>query len=360
MSIVRRAQHKEFSVIPNTTLNDRRLSWEALGMLAYLISKPTDWQVRVADLTQRPGTGRDRAYRILDELAQNGYVQRRQLQGAGGRFCGWEYLVFDEPQEAPLPENPYTAQPYTAQPYTENQEHTKERDIQKTELTKERVSLKGAQGFRPEPEARTVTESPTAPRSSEGLAEPSEEKPPKSGAVADLSVASNPEPQTEHPAPAAGKSSPAARRDGLAGLAQSLGLTGWQTNFARVAVREEKTRTAWYYLARNHPEVLRCSYRLLDKTGERGTVTWATWLPHLAEDVRTFGAGRVEAALEATIMQAMPKGCWNYYRAKVEGRSRQTERSAQEKQGYGPYSSGYTLADLEREYGITHKGVSHV
>lgn len=77
--------------------------------------------------------------------------------------------------------------------------------------------------------------------------------------------------------------------------------------------------------------MLKASYRLLDKTGERGTVTWASWLPLLAEDVKVFGEGRVEEAIEATIRQAAPRGAWNCYRARVENRpQRKKEEKRQE------------------------------
>jgi len=110
--------------------------------------------------------------------------------------------------------------------------------------------------------------------------------------------------------------------DAVAELAASLGLSDWQRNFARAAVREEAARAAWFGLARNHPEVLKASYRLLDKTGQRTPVAWVAWLPHLAEDVQRQGAEAVQRCLEKAITSASPAGAWGYYRACLEGRSR--------------------------------------
>jgi len=110
--------------------------------------------------------------------------------------------------------------------------------------------------------------------------------------------------------------------DAVAELAASLGLSDWQRNFARAAVREEAARAAWFGLARNHPEVLKASYRLLDKTGQRTPVAWVAWLPHLAEDVQRQGAEAVQRCLEKAITSASPAGAWGYYRACLDGRSR--------------------------------------
>ena len=110
--------------------------------------------------------------------------------------------------------------------------------------------------------------------------------------------------------------------DAVAELAASLGLSEWQRNFARAAVREEAARAAWFGLARNHPEVLKASYRLLDKTGQRTPVAWVAWLPHLAEDVQRQGAEAVRRCLEKAIASASPAGAWGYYRACLDGRSR--------------------------------------
>ena len=110
--------------------------------------------------------------------------------------------------------------------------------------------------------------------------------------------------------------------DAVAELAASLGLSDWQRNFARAAVREEAARAAWFGLARNHPEVLKASYRLLDKTGQRTPVAWVAWLPHLAEDVQRQGAEAVRRCLEKAIASASPAGAWGYYRACLDGRSR--------------------------------------
>jgi hypothetical protein len=357
------------------------LSWEAIGVLGWAQTQPTFTFEKLL----RKGTGRDRAYRILRELLNLGYLERIDHRDEKGRFLEYGYRAATNPHT----ENPEAAEnafrtvlaPHTENPDAAKRAPRKEQGPRDPSPLTETPDSAFALAATPHTENPDAIE--TAPQAAK---EPLAVVPPagfpqavpllklkalKEEILTELKsslnelVLENIKHLTDTGRSRANAQAPVkSKRDGVAELSRSLGLAGWQQNFARAAIKEERSRTAWFYLARNHPEVLKASYRLLDKTGERGPVTWATWLPQLAEDVRTFGADRVEAALEAAIMQAMPKGCWNYYRAKVEGRSRQTERGAQEKQGYeqgyGPYSSGYTLADLEREYGISHKGVSHV
>ena len=86
MSVIRIEKNKNYSVVSNIPLNDFRLSWEASGMMAYLLSKPDDWQVRMTDLTKQRSAGRDKVKRIFKELETYGYLTRKRVGGAGGKF----------------------------------------------------------------------------------------------------------------------------------------------------------------------------------------------------------------------------------------------------------------------------------
>jgi hypothetical protein len=82
-----------FSMNRNTA-QDRSLSWEARGVLAYLLSKPSDWKVMIADLKQN--CGRDKVRKILTELKVNGYMAIGQSRDERGHFTG-EYQVYETP-----------------------------------------------------------------------------------------------------------------------------------------------------------------------------------------------------------------------------------------------------------------------
>jgi len=92
-----------------STAQDKNLSWEARGVLAYLLSKPSDWKVMIADLKQN--CGRDKVRKILAELTQHGYMKISQSRDTKGRFTG-EYQVYETPiAETPIAENPIAENP---------------------------------------------------------------------------------------------------------------------------------------------------------------------------------------------------------------------------------------------------------
>lgn len=89
---------------------DDALSWEARGVLWYLLSQADDWVVLPKNLQQ--GCGRDKVYRILEELEDAGYLKKTLRQGDAGKFSGVEYLVYEEP----FTENTETVEPFTEKP----------------------------------------------------------------------------------------------------------------------------------------------------------------------------------------------------------------------------------------------------
>lgn len=127
MTIIKIA-HRDtpYVTIRRETVQDETLSWEARGMLAYLLSKPLDWTVRPSQLQQC--CGRDKVYGILRELSEHGYVTRTDKRDANGRVLEVEYVVY-EVAENPLP---FPEKPYTVNPNTENH------PLQIKEITKER------------------------------------------------------------------------------------------------------------------------------------------------------------------------------------------------------------------------------
>lgn len=120
--------------------NDTRLSWEARGVMAYLLSKSDDWRIIAANLINQAKAGRDKVYAILDELQQAGYLTRVYQRDERGRVQQVEYRLSEislltENTEVelltglPLTVNtevgrtslqlpclPFTAQPFTANP----------------------------------------------------------------------------------------------------------------------------------------------------------------------------------------------------------------------------------------------------
>lgn len=110
MAIIRSNRQTNYTVIDNRVFADHQLSFAAMGLLGYLLSKPDNWQVSVNQLigttegTEKQSK-RDAVLKMLDELKAKGFVQmKRKAEG------GVDYIVFDSPQsqngEIPLRGNP--------------------------------------------------------------------------------------------------------------------------------------------------------------------------------------------------------------------------------------------------------------
>jgi hypothetical protein len=135
INIIRTVKDREhpYVMVNKSVFEDTRLSWEARGLLGYLLSKPDNWSVRFSHLLKQGHGGRDRLYRMLKELQTYGYLTRTPQTDQTGRFTGWVTRVYETPQPLPekadvgishpLPEKPEVAPltplPDTVQPDTE-------------------------------------------------------------------------------------------------------------------------------------------------------------------------------------------------------------------------------------------------
>jgi hypothetical protein len=103
-----------FTTFANTLLNDESLAADALGVLVCLCSKPGNWKVMPGVLAKRFHCGRDKIYRIMNDLIAAGYATRHPERDAFGKITGWNYEVSNEKMpdtenpevgDDPLPEN---------------------------------------------------------------------------------------------------------------------------------------------------------------------------------------------------------------------------------------------------------------
>ena len=86
-----------FSIIPNTILEDQRLSWKSKGLLCYLISRPDGWKVLIQDLIKRSTDGRDAVKTALAELRVAGYAEIIKERNEKGQVQGSFYQISDTP-----------------------------------------------------------------------------------------------------------------------------------------------------------------------------------------------------------------------------------------------------------------------
>jgi len=91
MALVR-TQHSQ-----NPWPTDETLSWEARGLLAYLLAKPHDWEIQMDDLVQAAPSTEDTLHRIMAELEEHGYARREKKRQYDGSF---QWVTEIRPQAA--------------------------------------------------------------------------------------------------------------------------------------------------------------------------------------------------------------------------------------------------------------------
>ena len=122
---------ENYSVIPNNMLNDEGLDADCLAVMVYLLSKPSNWIVKPTNLQNRFKFGRDKTYRIINQLIKKQYIVREEHR-VEGQYASFTYYVYD----SPFPCLPETAKPEAAKPEAANKDTTKYLKILNKESTK--------------------------------------------------------------------------------------------------------------------------------------------------------------------------------------------------------------------------------
>ena len=106
-SIVRTVKNAEnpFVMIDRRIFENDGLSLKAKGLLGYLLSRPDNWTICMADLVKRTKDGKASVRSAIEELENCGYVTKVQLRN-GNLFNGYEYTVHE------LPLNPVNSTVY--------------------------------------------------------------------------------------------------------------------------------------------------------------------------------------------------------------------------------------------------------
>jgi hypothetical protein len=106
---IRRSTFKEgFAIIPQAVFRTGGMSFEAIGLQAYLLSLPDKWVIRDTQLRKKGGkNGRPLGLRvfkrIVKELEDGGWLRltQQRAKGASGRYV-WQpkrYVVYDLPKK---------------------------------------------------------------------------------------------------------------------------------------------------------------------------------------------------------------------------------------------------------------------
>jgi len=130
-----------FAMVDRRFLSDDHLSWEAKGLLVYLLSMPNDWSFHPKEIRTHGPAGRDKFSRMLRELECAGYIRRSKWRDASGKWR-WAWEVFESPElsesayfeeftetenpsvanfeKSTVTEKPFTVKPSPEKPFTED------------------------------------------------------------------------------------------------------------------------------------------------------------------------------------------------------------------------------------------------
>ena len=126
--IYKSKQTDKFTVLPNQIFNDLN-DGLAIGILAYLLSKPNDWVTYKQQLYSHFSEGRQRIDKSFKLLEEKGYIIGVQKVDKTGKFNGYEWVVYNEPiKEKRKSETRLTENRQSETSQLLNKENTKERN----------------------------------------------------------------------------------------------------------------------------------------------------------------------------------------------------------------------------------------
>ena len=102
MTTIRVKKDANYFAASNEPFNDDRLSWEARGLMGYLLSKPNDWKVNQKDILNKGQAGERKVKRMLAELRKAGYMNRVRVTLEHNKF-DWITEVYESPSQNPRP-----------------------------------------------------------------------------------------------------------------------------------------------------------------------------------------------------------------------------------------------------------------
>lgn len=149
MGVIRVEHNDNYTTMANYHLRDPRLSLRAMGLMSKMLSLPDDWDYSVTGLTRIVKEGREAVRKALQELEAAGYLIREQSR-QGGSFAGYDYTLFEQPQDSgcsPSPKKPSTGNPSTETPSTGNPPQL---NNEKNKKTKTQKHAPAAPAYEPE------------------------------------------------------------------------------------------------------------------------------------------------------------------------------------------------------------------
>jgi hypothetical protein len=97
--IIKTPKQRQFVSISNDLAQDSSLTFEARGVLLYLLSHPPDWDIRASDVERNGNVSGEKRRRIMSEIEAAGYLTCQRVQDEKGLWS-WESTLHESPLEA--------------------------------------------------------------------------------------------------------------------------------------------------------------------------------------------------------------------------------------------------------------------
>ena len=112
MAVFRVEKTRNYTVMSNQHLRDKRLSLKAKGLLSLMLSLPEDWDYTTKGLARICKDGVDSICTTVRELEGTGYIVRKRERRADGTLGSIEYTILEQSRQADAPkrENPVQAE----------------------------------------------------------------------------------------------------------------------------------------------------------------------------------------------------------------------------------------------------------
>lgn len=101
-SITSHRHYNDFTIIPNAILRDAEMTFAEKGLLAYLLSLPKDWDIRVLNIAEKFGETERGILKLIKGLIDRGYCKRVPIR-KDGRLAGQQYIITDIANDFSVP-----------------------------------------------------------------------------------------------------------------------------------------------------------------------------------------------------------------------------------------------------------------
>lgn len=143
MATYRVHKTRDYTVMSNSHFREKEMSLKAKGLLSLMLSLPDEWDYSIAGLVLLSKDGKDSVMSALSELEEFGYLIRTRRTNEKGQFDGYDYDIFETPQEVePQTEKPQEENPNSEKPNAENPNTEKPLQLNTHKLTTKKSTTK--------------------------------------------------------------------------------------------------------------------------------------------------------------------------------------------------------------------------